>query len=534
MAACQGCFVDEPTPRRILVVDDDPACVRLLQRLLSQAGYQVACASDGAEAFAQTLAFRPQMIVTDWKMPRVDGLDLIRRVRAEVPWYPYILMVTHSSEQTLGLDSGADDFVVKPICGEDLLARVRAGERIVSLQERLRHKNHELQIANQQLAEMAVTDSLTGLLNRRAFQEEAHKRWQQIDWSIEAINCLMIDIDHFKRINDSYGHAAGDAVICAVARALKAKLRNNDIVCRSGGEEFCVLLVNASPAIGRRVAERLRETVAQMQLPGLPAGVRCTISVGLASGARSSTTVEAFIDWADQALLPAKRAGRNRVVCFEPRNSDTRPITPPQKTVAPADASEFDGESWREAIDAIGVVLSWRDPDRAAHGRRVSRLCSEVARQWQWNDERRQLVEAAALLQDVGMLASTEGGAEQSADHLPRHVDRRRGVALAIVQECFANRALTATLRHLPSAGAERPFEPAEDVADHLSAARLLAIVNRYDALAFGLDNRERLEPPAALAVLRQEAEADFDPRLVERFCHLVDEGHLLEAVSGA
>jgi diguanylate cyclase (GGDEF)-like protein len=377
--------VEDQTPRRILVVDDDPACLRLFDRLLSNAGYQVACASDGAEAFAQTLAFRPQIIVTDWKMPRVDGLDLIRRLRAEVPWYPYVLLVTHSSEQTQGLDSGADDFIGKPIREEELLARVRAGERIVTLQERLRRKNSELQVANQQLAELAVTDPLTGLLNRRAFQEEAHKRWQQVDWAAGTINCLMIDIDHFKRINDTFGHAAGDAVICAVARTLKARLRTNDILCRFGGEEFCVLLVNATPPIGRRVAERLRETIAQMPLPGLPPSVRCTISVGLASGACHTTTVEAFIDWADQALLRAKRAGRNRVVCYEPKSNVTRLITPAASVGTAAEA--FSAESWREVIDAILVVLSWRNPDRAAHDRRVSRLVAETARRLQWSDE---------------------------------------------------------------------------------------------------------------------------------------------------
>ena len=520
--------MEDQVPRRILVVDDDPACVRLFDRLLSTAGYQVACASDGAEAFAQTLAFHPQIIVTDWKMPRVDGLDLIRRLRAEVPWYPYVLLVTHSSEQTVGLDSGADDFISKPIREEDLLARVRAGERIVALQERLRRKNVELQTANQRLAELAITDSLTGLLNRRAFQEEAHKRWQQVDWSASTINCLMIDIDHFKRINDTFGHAVGDAVICAVARTLKARLRTNDILCRFGGEEFCVLLVNVTPSIGRRVAERLRETIAKLPLPGLPAGVRCTISVGLASGACDATTIETFIDWADQALLRAKRAGRNRVVCHEPKANVTRQMAP--AAGAGLATEVLSQQSWREVTDAIQVVLAWRNPDRAAHDRRVSRLVSETARRLQWPDERRQLAEAAALLQDIDAIALPAAELKEAAADAPRHADRRRGVALAIVQECFANRALTDTLRNLSAAGDAQ--QPDDEIDDPLAAARLVAIVNRFDQLVYGLDGQEPREAGAALGLLLAEAPSRFDPQLVEAFSQFVAEGQLLEAAS--
>ncbi|MGD9645773.1 MAG: diguanylate cyclase [Pirellulales bacterium] len=520
--------MEDPTPRTILVVDDDPACLRLFERLLSNAGYQVICANDGAEAFAQTLSCRPQIIITDWKMPRVDGIDLIRRVRDEASWYPYVLLVTHSSQQTLGLDSGADDFISKPIQAEDLLARVRAGERIVALQERLRRKNSELQIANQQLVELAITDPLTGLLNRRAFQEEAHKRWQQAEWAAGTINCLMIDIDHFKRINDTFGHAAGDAVICTVAQTLKAHLRTNDILCRFGGEEFCALLVNATPSIGRRVAERLRETIAQLTLPGLPAGLRCTISVGLASGACHATTLEAFLEWADQALLRAKRAGRNRVICYEPKGGLTRPIVPvSQESLAKAD---FSAEGWGEVIEAMLVILSWRNPDRAAHDRRVSRLVAEAARRLQWSDACRHLAEAAALLQDVGSLVVPATEDHGSAEAPLRHVDRRQGVALAIVQECFANRALTNTLRNLPAASEEFL---ADDVLDEpLAAARLVAIVNRFDNLCHGLDCLEPRETSAALETLRAEAGSRFDPQLVAAFCQFVERGQLLEATA--
>jgi two-component system cell cycle response regulator len=304
--------------RRVLVVDDDPAMRRLIARILGSSGYDVTEAGDGAEAMDVVRQESPNFVVTDWDMPVLDGAAFCRLVRCQdVPHYVYIVMLTGTQTSRLveGLAAGADDFVTKPIKGPELLARMQAGARVLGLEEKLRF--------------LASHDPLTGLLNRRAFFEAFQAEWARARRIGYPFSCAMIDVDHFKHINDRHGHLAGDAVLKAVSRLLTRRGRETSRVGRYGGEEFSVLLPDTDEQGALAWAESYRSAVANARLVADQRRVRITVSVGVAQWheetaspslskgkERPEVGVQRLLDLADQALLAAKQQGRNRVVAF--------------------------------------------------------------------------------------------------------------------------------------------------------------------------------------------------------------------------
>ncbi|MHB8899819.1 MAG: GGDEF domain-containing response regulator, partial [Thermoguttaceae bacterium] len=306
----------KPTPPRILVVDDDPAMRRLVARWLECDGYPVDQAANGVEALAAIEASCPDMLITDWNMPQMDGMELCERVRSmRLPNYVYILFLTVRSDENelvKGLDVGADEFIRKPIHREELLARVRAGERIVALERRL--------------SQMARTDEMTGLLTRRSFHDIFDKEWERATRRHLAMSCVMLDIDFFKRINDNHGHQFGDQIIQLVGEHLQSSCRASDTVARYGGEEFCVLLPEATECDAALWAERTRAGIAALRIPLENDYLRITCSLGVAQRCDETSSPHDLIDRADQAMVCAKQSGRDRVVRFnstgEAGNSD--------------------------------------------------------------------------------------------------------------------------------------------------------------------------------------------------------------------
>ncbi|MFO0972595.1 MAG: diguanylate cyclase [Phycisphaerae bacterium] len=315
--------------RRVLIVDDDPAFLRLTQRHLTGAGYEVLTATTGAEAYRVILAEGPKIVLTDWVMPEMDGLQLCRAIREhDETGFVYIIMLTGCSDAdsvVQAFEAGADDFIGKSVEKRELLARLRAGERIVRLEHDLAAKtreghlqNAQLAIANDTLNRMAITDELTGLLNRRAAVQRLREAWASSTRTGQPVAVMAFDIDHFKAINDTHGHDVGDLVLRRVARKLQDTARLGEAVCRMGGEEFLVLCAGSTVEMAARGADRLRRAVEGTEIVFENGRLRATISGGVAERTSAMELPEDVLKVADDALYVAKRNGRNRVEVANP------------------------------------------------------------------------------------------------------------------------------------------------------------------------------------------------------------------------
>ncbi len=295
----------------VLIAEDDPIFRRLLQSRLSNWGYSVIAVNDGTEAWRLLQEVNPpELLILDWIMPGIDGIELCRRIRGtQGERYQYILLVSGKDEKqdvVAGLDAGADDYLTKPFDIGELRARLLAGNRILTLQR-------ELIQAREALRFRATHDDLTGLWSRGATQHLLACELQRSARSRAPIGVLMIDLDHFKSVNDTYGHLVGDAVLKEAGCRISAAVRNYDFVGRYGGEEFLVVLSNCTLADLQGIAERTRATFSNIPVPTDAGNVSVTISVGGAFASSETSELE-LLAAADSALYDAKRGGRNRVV----------------------------------------------------------------------------------------------------------------------------------------------------------------------------------------------------------------------------
>ncbi len=296
----------------VLIADDDVVSRRLLQVSLSHAGYQVETAANGAEALRVLQeAGCPRLAILDWMMPEMDGVEVCRSVRklGREP-YIYIILLTAKEQQNEiveGLEAGADDYITKPFDLHELKARLRAGKRILELQE-------QLVTAREELRARATHDSLTGLWNRGAILETLKSEVARSVREGTHLSIVLADLDYFKRINDTHGHPAGDAVLREVGRRMQASVRVYDSVGRYGGEEFLIVSPGCTLSNAVEQAERLRRSVAAEEI-SLPGGLSLAVTMSLGVAARTAETAQEgdLLRAADEALYSAKKSGRNRV-----------------------------------------------------------------------------------------------------------------------------------------------------------------------------------------------------------------------------
>jgi two-component system, cell cycle response regulator len=319
---------------RIIVIEDDRDVSLMLRRHLEKAGYAVRVAASVTAGRELAREEGWDIALLDRGLPDGDGLALCRELRSSYP-HSYIIMLTgrDSEEATLeGFASGADDYVGKPAQMDELLARIRAGVRIVHLQK-------ALLATNRRLEEQSLTDPLTSLRNRRAFDEELRGSFELARRYDRPLSLAVIDVDHFKPINDTHGHPAGDAVLRAVAQVLEGGTRQTDFVARIGGEEFAILLPETPLFEAMQFGEKIRAAIATATIRTGDVEHEVTVSIGIACTSHSQIPAAAdLFNAADQALYRAKMNGRNRVELErrrERRSMDERP-KPPMIRISPS------------------------------------------------------------------------------------------------------------------------------------------------------------------------------------------------------
>lgn len=310
--------------QKILVVDDVADNVKLLSYDLEDAGYEVLTAYSANEALDHIRKEGPQILVTDWMMPEMDGIDLCKAIRKnEESGFVYIIMLTaiRDKERLVeAFDAGANDFLSKPFHTQELLARVNAGVRIVRLESDLATKrleihkgNAELAVVNEKLNRLATTDELTGLSNRREAIRILIDQWVASDRHGEHMSCIMFDIDHFKLCNDTYGHDMGDAVLRNIAKMFKQSIRAGEYIFRMGGEEFLMICPHTNLQMATKAADRIRAYIESHTVCFNDIKLQITISAGVAQRNDAIKNPDILLKRADQALYEAKQNGRNRV-----------------------------------------------------------------------------------------------------------------------------------------------------------------------------------------------------------------------------
>jgi diguanylate cyclase (GGDEF)-like protein len=307
---------------KILIADDNPLDLSVLKLTLEKWDYEVTTASDGNEALnIMSQDDAPALAILDWMMPGMTGLEVCAELRFQhTKRYMYILILSSRSEKSdiiSGMQSGADDYLEKPVDVNELQVRLRAGRRIIELQE-------DLIAAREELRVQATQDFLTGISNRLEIMTFLGRELSRASRTHGNMAVMMADIDTFKKINDTYGHPSGDAVIKEVAARIGGCLREYDSVGRFGGEEFLIVVVEIDPENIKGLADRIRKSIADTPIPIPNAEITVTMSFGaVAYAAGEPVNKDDLIARADAALYRAKDGGRNRVEMAEPLGSET-------------------------------------------------------------------------------------------------------------------------------------------------------------------------------------------------------------------
>jgi two-component system cell cycle response regulator len=305
--------------RKILIADDDKLSRRLLQNTLEKSGYEVVAVGDGVAAgLLLSEPDAPRLALLDWMMPGLNGVDVVRavRLRTEMPYVHMILLTSRQSKEDIiaGLESGADDYLTKPFDPEELRARLRTGERILRLEDNLVKAREEMRFK-------ATHDTLTCLWNRGMIMDILQREVTRArrDGGKSGVTIILGDIDHFKEVNDTFGHATGDEVLREVASRLGDSVRSYDAVSRYGGEEFLIVLSGCHTQMGARRAENIRQAIGERPVVTATGPVTVSMSLGVASTEDwQDLHAEQLIKEADVALYRAKEWGRNRAVLTKP------------------------------------------------------------------------------------------------------------------------------------------------------------------------------------------------------------------------
>ncbi len=318
-------MASKTTELKVLVVEDSKVTLKAICNYLERMDIQPLTAETGREALEIYRRERPDIILLDGRLPDIDGFEVAREIRGmekKKDWTAIIFLTSMTKDEDLarGIDVGGDDYLMKPISEVVLKAKVIAMTRLVEMQRSLIDLTYKLNVANKELQLLSATDALTGLSNRRMYDELSMREWRRCDRMKKPFSLVMVDVDSFKLYNDHYGHQAGDECLKVVAgQMLRAAPRPSDLVARYGGEEFVFALGETDIDGALWVANLLRQRIEDLNMPHAASKLKCvTVSCGVASVTPSDKmSLEVLLQSADYALYQAKEQGRNRVVSGE-------------------------------------------------------------------------------------------------------------------------------------------------------------------------------------------------------------------------
>ena len=411
---------------------------------------------------------------------------------------------------------------------EDVTMLETKKDELVRMVTALKDSQEAVRKQNEELRRLATRDALTGCLNRRAFFEYFEMQWSASERYGSALSCIMLDIDHFKSINDAHGHAKGDEVLTKVGKTLRQVARESDAVGRYGGEEFCMLATNTELEAAAVFAERCRKAVAAIRLEG----IQITVSIGVSSRSLGAESTQELLDESDKALYAAKHGGRNQVRRWDVV-AEQEPLVDPEPDQAPLPASkslETEGRKAKpsipfHAVNALLSALAYRDFATAAHCTRVADLCAAMSR-GRMSVAYAYVLEIAALLHDVGKVGVPDSILLKPGELTPEEWEVMRQherIGAEIISSSFANPLLTVIVRNHNSHYGGQPSRPRDKKGEEIPlGARILAIADAYDSMVGESVYRTAKSPEDAFAELRRCAGRQFDPHLVEEFIEMM------------
>lgn len=402
---------------------------------------------------------------------------------------------------------------------DDVTSIEKRNNQLRRMLDKLKKSRDEIDQKNRELQFLAMTDSLTGCLNRRAFFSNFEGHWSAARRHGQPLAAVMLDVDYFKKINDRHGHAVGDQVLQRVAAVLKDLSRKSDVVCRYGGEEFCVLLPHTDLKSARQMAQRFRKVIEEVPL----GGIAVTVSLGVSAIAAGATSPQELLNQADQALYAAKRGGRNRVETWDPTMAAA---APPERADSRSSAGPSAEPISFRAVAALMSALAQRDKGTAAHSRRVADLCVAAAQGFMSVSDCF-ILETAALLHDIGKLGVPDSillkpGPLSDEEWKVMRMHERLGAE--IVAATFNSPELTEIVRTHHSFYGRADGDNDAPAGEKIPlGSRILTIVDAYDAMVNDRPYKKGRSKAEALAELRRCAGTQFDPALVERVAEVLD-----------
>ena len=499
----------------ICIIQDDPNQLALMVRQLERHHFRVASSGTAEDGLRLIRQHHPSVVISDLVLPDFDGIELCRRLRADQSLDGiYIIVVTACNDRETkhtALSIGADDYLIKPYDAAELIARLRNGFRVTRLQERLRRA--------------ALIDGLTGLWNHTQFRQLGEQEFARVRRYGGVASLLLLDLDLFKAINDTYGHEAGNHVLKATASHLLSMVRDTDVVARYGGEEFAVICpeteMDAAAALAERIRQTLRRDVA------FPQGLRSVVTASIGVASTSLADVVSVRDWvnlADQALYAAKRSGRDRVCRADQIGPLTQVLSDDGRAVDRLEKQVI-ALNWQtrelclQSVWALVQALEARDCYTAWHSRNTRFYVTCLAERAGWPESLRTAVGTAAMLHDLGKIGISDSILLKPGPLNDDEAQVMRGVASLTCQILEPLRIFeteTSIIRHL------RERYDGTGYPDHLRGAdipigsRLLAVAETFDALTSERPHRQRRSLDEAVAEIRKGAGGQFDPEFVE------------------